>query len=62
MRIELNDQERDELVALVRAEHADLNPEIARAMDNEFREQLHKRRDVLQGLLAKLGTPVQLRA
>jgi hypothetical protein len=62
MRLELTDEERDELIALARVEYAELNPEIARTTDTVYREQLHRRRDLLQGLIAKLGTSAQLTA
>jgi uncharacterized membrane protein len=55
MQLELNEEERQELVELLRDAHAELNPEIAHAMDTGYREQLRQRRALLEGLLKRLG-------
>lgn len=59
MQLELSEQEREELLELVRTAHADLNPEIAHAMDTNFRDKLRQRRALLEGLLKRLGGSLQ---
>jgi hypothetical protein len=55
MQLELNEAERDELVELIKAAHADLASEIHHASVNHYREGLRQRRVVLEGLLHRLG-------
>ena len=55
MQLELSEEERQELVELLRTTHADLNPEIAHTMNADFRERLRQRRALLEGLLKRLG-------
>ena len=54
MQLELTEPERRELAAMVRHAHAELNPEIHHTQDREYREMLHRRRDLLAGLLQRL--------
>jgi hypothetical protein len=58
MQVELNEVERDELVELVKAAHADLATEIHHASVTQYREGLRRRRAVLEGLLQRLGVEV----
>ena len=55
MQLELNEAERDELVELVRAAHADLASEIHHASVAQYRDGLRRRRVLLDGLLRRLG-------
>lgn len=55
MQLELNEAERDELVELIKAAHADLASEIHHASVNHYREGLRQRRVVLETLLQRLG-------
>lgn len=54
LHLQLTETERLELVGLVREAYADLNPELRRAMDHEYRERVRERRAVLAGLLQRL--------
>ncbi len=62
MHIELTDAERDELIRLVRERHAELNPELARAMDTNYRERVREHRRLLESLLNRLGAETKMAA
>jgi hypothetical protein len=55
MQLELNEQEREELVKLVTSAHGDTSSEIHHAMDHETREMFRQRRTMLDNLLKRLG-------
>jgi dihydrodipicolinate synthase/N-acetylneuraminate lyase len=55
MQLELTEQERQELLELVRNAYAELNPEIAHSMDTRYRETLRQRRALYEALLKRLG-------
>jgi hypothetical protein len=54
MQLELTEQEKEQLVALVKTAIEEISPEIHHAMDHDYREQLRQRRAVLEGLLKRL--------
>jgi len=62
MQLELTEQEFQELTNLVRAAHSDMGSEIHHARDNQYRETLRTRRLVLEGLLKRLETEMQMAA
>jgi len=62
MQLELTVQEFQELTDLVRAAHSDMGSEIHHARDNQYRETLRTRRLVLEGLLKRLETEMQMAA
>ncbi len=55
MKIELNEQEADELRTLLDATLGDLSAEIADTDDKSYREGLKERRERLRSLRSKLG-------
>ncbi len=59
MQLEITEQQREELAELVRQTYTELNPEIRRAMNHEYRDQLHARRKRLEELLELLETKEQ---
>jgi len=59
MQLELNEQERQELLDLLHAAKAETQAEIHHAMDHQFRERLRARREVLDGLAKRLGGAAQ---
>ena len=58
MQLELNEQEREELVSLLTAAHGEVNTEIHHAMAHETRESYRQRRALLEDLLNRLGSNV----
>jgi hypothetical protein len=60
MKLDLSEQERRQLIELVRNARADINPEIHHTMGAEYREQLRQRRTSLEGLLKRLGANVEI--
>ena len=62
MHLELTVEEFQELTNLVRAAHSDMGSEIHHARDNQYRETLRNRRLVLEGLLKRLETEMQMAA
>lgn len=60
MQLELNEQERQELVKLVTTAQSDTSSEIHHAMDHETREMFRQRRILLDNLLKRLGAQQQL--
>ncbi len=62
MKLELTEQECQELTNLVRAAHSDLGSEIHHARDNQYRETLHIRRRVLEELLKRLNAEMKMAA
>ena len=59
MQLELSEEERQELVEIIRNEHANINPEFHHTKEIAFREQLKKRQALLEGLLHRLGGNVR---
>jgi len=59
MQLDLSEEERAELVAMVRNEHANINPEFHHTKEPAFREALKKRQALLEGLLHRLGGTVR---
>lgn len=59
MQVELSEPERAELIELVKHAHAEINPEIHHSMDHNYRDKLRARRDLLEGLLKRLGGKIQ---
>jgi hypothetical protein len=55
MQLELNDQEREELIRVLSAAQGETSSEIHHAMDHETRELYRQRRAVLDSLLTRLG-------
>ena len=62
MQLELTVEEFQELTNLVRAAHCDMGSEIHHARDNQYRETLRTRRLILEGLLKRLETELQMAA
>jgi len=60
MQLTLSEEEENVVTELVRNAHADINPEIHHAMDHDYREQLRRRKALLEGLLKRLGANIQL--
>ena len=61
MRLDLSEDERQELVGLVREAYKDINPEIHHATNLEYRENLKRRKVALQALLERLEATVDLK-
>jgi len=59
MQLDLSEEERQELVEIIRNEHANINPEFHHTKEIAFREQLKKRQALLEGLLRRLGGNVR---
>jgi hypothetical protein len=59
MQLELNEVERDELIELVKAAYMDLASEIHHASVTKYRDELRRRRAVLDQLLKRLGAEVE---
>jgi hypothetical protein len=59
MQLELNEQERAELVSLLTEAHGEVSSEIHHAMDHETRESYRQRRTLLEDLLKRLGAKAQ---
>ncbi len=59
MQLELNEQERDELVRLLTAACAELSSEIHHAMDHATRDSFRQNQALLRGLLDRLGAKAQ---
>jgi hypothetical protein len=59
MQLELNEQERAELVSLLTAAHSEVGSEIHHAMDHETRESYRQRRALIEALLNRLGAQAQ---
>ena len=55
MQLELNEQEQEQVVDLLKAAHDELASEIHHAMDHDTRENLRQRRTLLEGLLKRLA-------
>lgn len=60
MHLELTEQERFELLDLIKIAQGETAAEIHHAMDHDFREQLRHRRDLLDGLIKRLSSSAQL--
>ena len=59
MQLELNEQQRVELIDLLQIAHAEINSEIHHAMDHDYREKLRARRLLVEDMLGKLGVTLQ---
>ncbi|HUI07157.1 MAG TPA: hypothetical protein VL486_09140 [Verrucomicrobiae bacterium] len=59
MQLDLTEEERQELVEMVRNEHANINPEFHHTKEPAYREELKKRQALLEGLLSRLGGHVR---
>ncbi len=59
MQLEITNEQREELVELVRQAYTELHPEIRRSMSHEYREGLQARRKRLHDLLEQLETKEQ---
>ena len=59
MQLDLTEDERLELVEIVRNEHANINPEFHHTKELAYREELKKRQALLEGLLRRLGGKVR---
>jgi hypothetical protein len=59
MTIEVNSEEREQLVRLLKAAHSETSSEIHHAMDHDTRDAFRKQRALLEGLLKRLGAVVQ---
>jgi hypothetical protein len=55
MQVDLSDEERVELVEMIRNAHANINPEFHHTKEPAYREDLKKRQALLERLLHKLG-------
>jgi hypothetical protein len=55
MQVELNEQERQELVKMLRAAHGELNAEVHHAMAFDTRDNLREERALVDRLLQKLS-------
>ncbi len=53
--LELNDEEREVLAAVLTDDLSDLRMEIADTENREFRERLEHKEEVMKGILAALG-------
>lgn len=62
MQLELNREEWEELLELVRAAYAETNPELHRAASHVYREQTRARRELLAALLQRLEQAAQTTA
>jgi len=56
MQLELNEQEREEVVKLLKMAHGDSASELHHAMDHETRELYRQRRVMLENILKRLNT------
>jgi len=59
VQLDLTEEERQELVEMVRNEHANINPEFHHTKEPAYREELKKRQALLEGLLSRLGGHVR---
>jgi len=59
MQLDLSEEERQELVEMVRNEHANINPEFHHTKEPSYREKLKKRQAVLEGLLRRLDGSIR---
>jgi len=59
VQLDLSEKERQELVEMVRNEHANINPEFHHTKEPAYREELKKRQALLEGLLSRLGGHVR---
>lgn len=59
MQLDLSEEERQELVEMVRNEHANINPEFHHTKELAYRERLKQRQALLEGLLRRLGGNIQ---
>jgi hypothetical protein len=59
MQLDLSEEERQELVEIIRNEHANINPEFHHTKEQGYRETLKKRQALLEGLLLRLGGHVR---
>ena len=60
MQLELNEAERQELIRLLTSTHSELSSEIHHTTSRDFRENLRQTRDLVKGLLDRLGAKAQL--
>jgi hypothetical protein len=60
MQLELNETERQELIRLLTSTHGELSSEIHHTTSRDFREDLRQTRDLVKGLLDRLGAKAQL--
>lgn len=58
VRLEITEQERDELVNLLRGSLSDLRMEISATDGMEYRDALKERKEALQRILSGLGEDV----
>ena len=59
MQLDLTEEERSELVEMIRNAHANINPEFHHTKEAAFREELKKRQALLEGLLRRLGGSIR---
>ncbi len=57
MQLELTEEERRELLEMVKTAYANTNPELHRAHSHAAHVEVHHRRELLERLLARLGEP-----
>jgi hypothetical protein len=55
MQISLEEKEKEFLIELLNEEHAELREEIYKAEEHDFKEELKKRKILVEKLLQKLG-------
>jgi hypothetical protein len=59
MQLDLTEEERQELIEIIRNEHANINPEFHHTKEHSYRETLKKRQALLEGLLRRLGGSIR---
>ena len=59
MQLELDEQERQELIKLLTSAHGEASSGIHHAMDHDTRESLRQQRALLENLLNRLGAKTQ---